>query len=91
VADYIYPLQADTAIIYVCSPIKKSFPSRSPVFQTPAVTLMQAMKDAINLLFFDNGNPDGSGKIYLSDINGALSQVEGSTGYVLESPRRISF
>lgn len=44
------------------------------------------MKDAIHLLFFDNGNPNGSGKIYLSDINGALSQVEGSTGYVLESP-----
>ncbi|MBA7934020.1 baseplate J/gp47 family protein [Klebsiella sp. RHBSTW-00215] len=86
VADYIYPLQADTAIIYVCSPIKKVVDFTISGITDASGDTIQAIKDAINLLFFDNGNPDGTGKIYLSDINGALSQVEGSTGYVLESP-----
>ncbi|WP_411197235.1 baseplate J/gp47 family protein [Klebsiella variicola] len=86
VADYIYPLQADTAIIYVCSPIKKVVDLIISGIPNTDSDTIQAIKDAINLLFFENGNPDGNGKIYLSDINGALSQVEGSTGYVLESP-----
>ncbi|MBA7932978.1 baseplate J/gp47 family protein [Klebsiella sp. RHBSTW-00215] len=86
VADYIYPLQADTAIIYACSPIEKVVDfTISGIPDTDSDTV-QAIKDAINLLFFDNGTPDGSGKIYLSDINGAISQVAGTTGYVLESP-----
>lgn len=86
VADYIYPLQADTAIIYVCSPIKKIVDLTISGISDASSETIQAITDAINLLFFDNGNPDGTGKIYLSDVNGALSQVEGSTGYVLESP-----
>lgn len=86
VADYIYPLQADTAIIYVCSPIKKIVPFTISGIPDASSDTVQAIKDAINLLFFDNGTPDGTGKIYLSDINGALSQVAGTTGYVLESP-----
>ncbi len=86
VADYIYPLQADTAIIYVCSPIKKVVDLSISGMPNADSDTIQAIKDAINSLFFENGNPDGNGKIYLSDINGALSQVEGSTGYVLESP-----
>lgn len=86
VADYIYPLQADTAIIYVCSPIKKIVNFTISGIPDATSDTVQAIKDAISLLFFENGNPDGSGKIYLSDINGALSQVEGATGYVLESP-----
>lgn len=86
VADYIYPLQADTAIIYVCSPIKKIVSFTISGIPDASSDTVQAIKDAINLLFFDNGTPDGTGKIYLSDINGALSQVAGTTGYVLESP-----
>ncbi|WP_404680408.1 baseplate J/gp47 family protein [Raoultella terrigena] len=86
VADYIYPLQADTAIIYVCSPIKKIVRFTISGIPDASSDTVQAIKDAINLLFFDNGTPDGTGKIYLSDINGALSQVSGTTGYVLESP-----
>lgn len=86
VADYIYPLQADTAIIYVCSPIEKVVDFTISGITDADSDTVQAIKDAINLLFFDNGTPDGSGKIYLSDINGAISQVAGTTGYVLESP-----
>lgn len=86
VADYIYPLQADTAIIYVCSPIEKVVDFTISGIPDADPDTVQAIKDAINLLFFDNGTPDGSGKIYLSDINGAISQVAGTTGYVLESP-----
>ena len=86
VADYIYPLQADTAIIYVCSPIKKIVDLTISGIPDASSETIQPITDAIKLLFFDNGNPDGSGKIYLSDVNGVLSQVEGSTGYVLESP-----
>ncbi|BBV77013.1 hypothetical protein STW0522RAO56_30670 [Raoultella planticola] len=86
VADHIYPLQSDVAIVYVCSPVKKlvNFTIAGiPNIDSSTVTEIEA---SITQLFYENGNPDGSGKILLSDINGALSHVEGAKGYILTAP-----
>lgn len=45
-----------------------------------------AIGAALDNVFYENGNPDGSGKIYLSDLNRAIGDVAGTSGYILEQP-----
>mgnify|MGYP006980086272 CR=1 FL=1 len=49
-------------------------------------TTVAAIAAAIDGVFFEGGNPDGTGKIYLSDLNKAIGDVDGTTGYVLVQP-----
>lgn len=86
VADYIYPLQTDTAIVYVCSPVKKIINFVISGISSADSTTVSAIKTAITNLFFDEANPDGTGKVYLSDINKSISEISGTTGYILTSP-----
>lgn len=86
VADHIYPQQTDTAIVFVCSPIKKVINIEISGIKNADSTTVQGIKDALTALFFDEANPDGSGKVYLSDINGSIGGVSGTTGYILNSP-----
>ncbi|XWJ92049.1 baseplate J/gp47 family protein [Phytobacter ursingii] len=86
VADYIYPLQTDTAIVYVCSPVKKVINFVISGISSADSTTVSAIETAITNLFFDNANPDGTGKVYLSDINKSISEISGTTGYILTSP-----
>ncbi|EFM9970458.1 phage baseplate protein, partial [Escherichia coli] len=44
------------------------------------------IKEVLASLFFDEANPDGTGKIDLSDINKNISNVDGTRGYILNSP-----
>ncbi|HHT2451609.1 TPA: baseplate J/gp47 family protein [Klebsiella michiganensis] len=86
VADHIYPQQTDTAIVFVCSPIKKVINIEISGIKNADSTTVQGIKDALTALFFDEANHDGSGKVYLSDINGSIGGVSGTTGYILNSP-----
>ncbi|HFC9867192.1 TPA: baseplate J/gp47 family protein [Klebsiella pneumoniae] len=86
VADYMYPLAPVTSLNYVCSPIRREVNFDIAGIQSADSTVVQAIKDAINDLFFDEGHPDGTGKIYLSDLNRVISSVSGTTGYSLEQP-----
>ncbi|EPQ4421941.1 baseplate J/gp47 family protein [Klebsiella pneumoniae] len=86
VADYMYPLAPVTSLNYVCSPIRREVNFDIAGIQSADSTVVQAIKDAINDLFFDEGNPDGTGKIYLSDLNRVISSISGTTGYSLEQP-----
>ncbi|KJW80086.1 baseplate J/gp47 family protein [Enterobacter asburiae] len=86
VADHIYPQQTGTAIVFVCSPIKKVINIEISGIKNADSTTVQGIKDALTALFFDEANPDGSGKVYLSDINGSIGGVSGTTGYILNSP-----
>lgn len=86
VADYIYPRQTDTAIVFVCSPIKKIIDFEISGLNDASSETVLSIKNAIDDLFFENSNPDGSGKIYLSDINKVISDIDGTTGYILNSP-----
>lgn len=86
VADHIYPLQTDTAIIFVCSPIRKTINFEIAGIKDAESTVVSNIKEALTSLFFDESNPDGSGKIDLSDINKSISNVDGTKGYILNSP-----
>lgn len=92
VADHIYPLQTDTAIVFICSPVRKVINLQISGISGVDSVNVKKIKDALNILFFENANPDGSGKIYLSDINKAIGNVSGTSGYVLDIPNaNISF
>lgn len=86
VADHIYPLQTDTAIIFVCSPIRKIIDFEIAGIKDADSTIVSNIKEALATLFFDESNPDGTGKIDLSDINKSISNVDGTKGYILNSP-----
>ncbi|MFU0912797.1 baseplate J/gp47 family protein [Kluyvera intermedia] len=86
VADHIYPLQTDTAIVFVCSPIRKTIDFEIAGIKDADSTVVSNIKNAITTLFFDESNPDGTGKIDLSDINKSISNVDGTKGYILNSP-----
>ncbi|MCP5832373.1 phage baseplate protein, partial [Klebsiella pneumoniae] len=45
-----------------------------------------AIADAIDGVLFESANPLGTGKIYLSDLNRAIGDVAGTSGYILVSP-----
>lgn len=86
VADHIYPLQTDTAIVFVCSPIRKSIDFEIAGIKDADSTVVSNIKSALTTLFFYEANPDGTGKIDLSDINKSISNVDGTKGYILNSP-----
>ncbi|WP_370658210.1 baseplate J/gp47 family protein [Edwardsiella tarda] len=86
VADHIYPRQTDTAIVFVCSPIPKIINVEITGIKNADSTTVQGIRDALTALFFEEANPDGSGKVYLSDINRSIGDVNGTTGYILNSP-----
>ncbi|XHF49426.1 MAG: baseplate J/gp47 family protein [Enterobacter roggenkampii] len=86
VADHIFPLQTDTAIVFVCSPVRKIIDFEIAGILDADSTTVQGIKDALTGLFFDAANPDGSGTLLLSDINKSISNVDGSQGYILNSP-----
>ncbi|EAB6803422.1 TPA: baseplate J/gp47 family protein [Shigella flexneri] len=86
VADYIYPLQTDTAIVFVCSPIRKTIDFEIAGVKDADSSVASKIKEVLASLFFDEANPDGTGKIDLSDINKNISNVDGTRGYILNSP-----
>lgn len=86
VADHIYPLQTDTAIVFVCSPIRKTIDFEIAGITDADSAVVSNIKNALTTLFFDESNPDGTGKIDLSDINKSISNVDGTKGYILNSP-----
>lgn len=86
VADYIYSFQTDTAVVFVCAPIRKSIDLVISGIASADSTTVTAIETALTNLFFDAANPDGSGIVYLSDINKAIGDVSGTTGYILTTP-----
>lgn len=86
VADHLYPLQTDTAIVFVCSPIRKSIDFEIAGIKDADSTVVSNIKSALTTLFFDEATLDGTGKIDLSDINKSISNVDGTKGYILNSP-----
>lgn len=85
VADHIYPLQPVTALVYVCSPIRKTVNFIIDGISTADSTTTAAINAAIDGVFFESGDPTG-GKVLLSDLVIALSNVSGTSGFILTSP-----
>lgn len=85
VADHIYPLQPVTALVYVCSPIRKTVNFIIDGISTADSTTTAAINAAIDGVFFESGDPTG-GKVLLSDLVIALSNMSGTSGFILTSP-----
>lgn len=86
VADHIYPLQPVTALVYVCSPVAKNINFEISGISNVGSDVTMAIDTAIDNVFFEGGNPDGTGKIFVSDLNRAIGDIEGTAGFILESP-----
>lgn len=86
VADYIYPLQTVTALVYVCSPVAKAIDFIIDGISGVGSSVTEAIADAIDHVFFVNGDPRGVGKIDISDLNSAIGDVPGTKGFILKSP-----
>lgn len=86
VADYIYPLQPVTALVYLCSPVEKVIDFEISGISHVGSDVTTAINAAIDNVFFEGGNPDGTGKIYISDLNRAIGDIEGTAGFILVLP-----
>lgn len=84
VADAIYPLQPATAVAYICSPVKTVIPFTIAGLSGASNTLKQSINTAIDSVFFKSGKPGGT--IVLSDIQGAISGIAGTSGFIINSP-----
>lgn len=84
VADYIFPLRPYTTLVWVSSPIKKEIDFDIGGIPNAGTDTVAAIQSAIDEVFFDDGEPGG--KIYLSDLTLAIGAVDGSRGFVLNSP-----
>lgn len=86
VADYMYPLTPVTSLNYVCSPIERVIDFEISGISDADSATTAAIADAIDGVLFESANPLGTGKIYLSDLNRAIGDVAGTSGYILVSP-----
>ncbi|WP_433693202.1 baseplate J/gp47 family protein [Paraburkholderia phenoliruptrix] len=91
IANYIYPLQPVTALVYACSPVQQlvNFTiSGSANFNSATKALIEAM---ISGVFEMYGSPVGStagqnGTINMSYIESAIAAIAGTGGFVIASP-----
>lgn len=86
VADYIYPLQPLTALVYVCSCVAQTINIVINGIPSADSTTTAAINAAIDNVFFESGDPTGSGKVLFSDLYLAISAVSGTSGFILTSP-----
>ncbi|MCE9937721.1 baseplate J/gp47 family protein [Serratia liquefaciens] len=86
VADYIYPLAPVTALVYVCSPVAKTISFEISGISHVGSDITAAIDAAIDNVFFEGGTPEGNGKIFLSDLNRAIGDIDGTAGFILVSP-----
>ncbi|MCU6263579.1 baseplate J/gp47 family protein [Serratia ureilytica] len=86
VADYIYPRAPVTALVYVCSPVAKTVDFEISGISHVGSDITAAIAAAIDNVFFEGGIPVGNGRIFLSDLNRAIGDIEGTAGFILVSP-----
>lgn len=85
-ADYIWDVQTVTALIWVCSPIAKKIDFEIEGLSRATSELHQQIAKAIDDVFFRDSDPTGGAKIYLSDLQYAIADIPGTTGFVLKKP-----
>ncbi|MBD2781638.1 baseplate J/gp47 family protein [Xenorhabdus szentirmaii] len=86
VADHLYTRQPVTALVWVLSPIKYRINFTLQGLSQVGAEVTASINDAIDNVLFENGNPDGSGRILLSELQYAIAGVPGTAGFVITSP-----
>lgn len=89
-ANYIYPLQPVTALVYAVSPypVAINFIISSLL---PNTTEMQTkVQDAISDVFLRKGSPGGTGptkgEVYMANIDAAVNAIPGIINFVITTP-----
>ncbi|PHM70403.1 baseplate J/gp47 family protein [Xenorhabdus kozodoii] len=86
VADYIYRLRPTTALVWVLSPIKRTINFTITGIAHVGTDVTSKIEAAIDNVLFEHGNPDGTGRIFISDLQYAIADVPGTAGFVITSP-----
>lgn len=94
VANYIFPLQSVTALVYACAPIANPINFTIANLTNASATTKAAISAAISGVMLSNGSPGGvtlpngsaGGTIDLSDIESAIGAIAGTQGFVITSP-----
>jgi uncharacterized phage protein gp47/JayE len=86
VADHLYALQPVTALVWVLSPIKSPVNFIIHGLSHAGTEITARIDEAIDNVLFEGGNPDGSGRILLSELQYAIADVPGTAGFVITSP-----
>ncbi|WP_340620305.1 baseplate J/gp47 family protein [Xenorhabdus siamensis] len=86
VADALYALQPVTALVWVLSPIKYRIDFTLHGLSHVSTDVTARINEAIDNVLFENGNPDGSGRIFISELQYAIAGIPGTTGFVITSP-----
>lgn len=84
VADHIYPLQPIIAIVYVCAPVAAPVNFVISGMAAADNATLQAVNAAIDEVLFTEGEPGG--RILLSSLLLAIGDVDGTRGFILDSP-----
>ncbi|WP_145490357.1 baseplate J/gp47 family protein [Yersinia rohdei] len=84
VADHIYPLQPIIAIVYVCAPVAAPVNFVISGMAAADSATLQAVNAAIDEVLFTEGEPGG--RILLSSLLLAIGDVDGTRGFILDSP-----
>ena len=86
VANYIYPLQPVTALVYSVAPVAEPINFTISGLSTAGTTIQDEVEAAISGVFTLNGSPKAGSMIDLSDIESAINAVPGTEGFVITSP-----
>lgn len=84
VADHLYPLQPIIAIVYVCAPVASLVNFVISGMTAADSATLQAVNAAIDEVLFTEGEPGG--RILLSSLLLAIGDVDGTRGFILDSP-----
>ena len=85
VANYIYPLQPVTALVYVCAPIAAPQNFTISGISTASSVTQASISAAVSEVFLQYGTPMG-GVIDLSYIESAIAAISGTAGFVITTP-----
>ncbi len=95
VANYLWTLQGSGATVYVFAPIANTINITLSGLSAASAATKAAINSALVQLALDEGSVGGTiqlsttdptpGEIQLSDINGAIGSIAGSSGYVIEA------
>ncbi len=84
VANYIYPLQPVTALVYVVSPIAQEIDVTIDDLDQDTSTTRAAISAALTEMLVDKGQVGGT--LYTSDFEAAILAVENVTRFTLTTP-----
>lgn len=86
VANALITEQPVTALVYVCGPTPNTINFTFSGIGTPPTATQQAIAQAIQAVFLEQGSPIAGTSVALSSIESAVAAIAGTSGFVINSP-----